>query len=190
MGTSVSETAKRRQAAGDGGESLQRRATREEEPRGRDDARQEEEGAREGEPPRRAAAVAPRLPDRGGEEGERQAGEPGHDVTECPGRPAVGERESRECRAAAEEERRERAEDSAVGLREASPQNRDEGDQGGGDEDRRRPEPEDARDAPARHAAVAAFDLFSALKAFFVMNRSVCSCASSSTICTGGDFIR
>ena len=88
------------------------------------------------------------------------------------------------------EERRQRPQDLPVGLREAPLQDGDEGDQGGGDEDRRRPEPEDAREAPAGHALAAAFAFFSALSAFFVMKRSVFSCASLSTICTGGDFIR
>ena len=121
-------------------------------------------------------------------EGERC--ESHHRPAERDGRAAVDECESREGRAAAVEERRERAQDLRVGVREAPLQDGDEGDQGGGDEDRRRPEPEDAREAPAGHALAAAFAFFSGFSAFFAMKRSVFSCASLSTICTGGDFIR
>ena len=95
----------------------------------------------------------------------------------------------REERAARVEDGRERAEDLDVGVGEVSTQDRPEGDQGGDDEDRRRPEPRNARSRPPRHAFAAAF-AFGDVSAFALMKRSVLSRASLSTICTGGDFMR
>jgi hypothetical protein len=61
-----------------------------------------------------------------------------------------------------------------------------------GDERRRRPGPgaTPPRDQVGDQAVAVTLAFFGALKAFFVMNRSVFSCASLSMICTGGDFIR
>jgi hypothetical protein len=93
-------------------------------------------------------------------------------------------------RAAGVEDGGQSAEDPSVRVREVSAQDRPEGDQGGGDEDRRRPEPRDAWSRSARHAFAAAFAFFSDLSAFALMKRSVLACASLSTIWTGGDFMR
>ena len=64
---------------------------------------------------------------------------------------------------------------------------RDDGDQGGRDEQRGRPQPEDPEDPGSGHAFAAALCFFTA---FFTMKRSICSRASSSRICFGGDFMR
>ncbi len=51
-------------------------------------------------------------------------------------------------------------------------------------------EPAPAVSCGRRYAFAAAFAFFSALRPYCLMNVSVFSCASSSTIWTGGDFIR
>ena len=74
-------------------------------------------------------------------------------------------------------------------VSEKSPRStRDEGDERGDDEDRRRADPEDPAEPDPRHAFAAAFVLLAT--AFFTMKRSMCSRASSSRICFGGDFMR
>jgi len=93
-----------------------------------------------------------------------------------------------EDRAAGVEDGAQGAEDPPVGVREVTTKDRRESDQGGGDEDRRRPEPGNARGRSHGHA-FAAF-LVSVLSAFCLMKRSVFAWASLSTICTGGDFMR
>ncbi len=93
-------------------------------------------------------------------------------------------------RPAGVEHRRQRAEDPAVRLGEVPAQDCSERYQGGDDEDRRRPEPRDARGRSRRHPFAAAFAFFSDVSAFCLMKRSVLSCASLSTIWTGGDFMR
>ena len=98
--------------------------------------------------------------------------------------------EAGERSAAGVQHRRERAEDPAVRLREVAAQHGGDGHQGGGDEDRRRPEPREAWGRSRRHALAAAFAFFSDLSSFCLMNRSVLSRASLSTIWTGGDFMR
>ena len=80
------------------------------------------------------------------------------------------------------------AQDGTIRLGEISPCDRGEGGQGGDDENRRRPEPHETQ-CRCPHA-LAVFAFFAAPRAYCLMNRSVFSCASSSTIWIGGDFIR
>ena len=81
----------------------------------------------------------------------------------------------------------ERREDLPVGVGEVAAQERDDRDQSGDAEQRRRSDPEEPAKADAHQAVAVVFAFFSA---FCAMNFSVASYASSSTICTGGDFIR
>ena len=119
------------------------------------------------------------------EEAEHRDGDghPAHDLVA-----ALGDREPGDGRAARGEQGGHRQEDLAVGLGEVAPQERGDADQGGEHDGARRPDPEESRIADSGdHALAAAFCFFTA---FFTMKRSICSCASSSRICFGGDFIR
>ena len=102
--------------------------------------------------------------------------------------PAVDQCEPGETGRSRAECDRERSEDLPVGVRELAAQQRDDRDQSGDAEQRRRPDPEEPAKADVdRHADAVVCAFFSA---FCAMNFSVASYASSSTICTGGDFIR
>ncbi len=100
----------------------------------------------------------------------------------------IDEREPRYGGDARDEERAEREEDARVGVGQLAAEQRDDGHQGGGDEKRRRPQPERPGEPAAGHALAAAFVFFGT--ALRTMKRSMSSRASSSRICFGGDFMR
>jgi len=104
-------------------------------------------------------------------------------------RPVLDELGPGERDRAAEEERAEREQDLPVRVVEVAGDERGESDQGGGHEERRRPDPEEPAQPGSAHQLVFV-PAFAGLRAFCLMKRSIASCASSSWICFGGDFIR
>jgi len=71
----------------------------------------------------------------------------------------------------------------------AAPEDGREHDKSGCGDDRRRSHPEGPPEAESRHAFAGAFFVVFTT-AFVLMKRSMRSCASSSRICFGGDFMR
>ena len=102
--------------------------------------------------------------------------------------PALDQRVAGDRDCSREQQREERSEDLGVGVTEVVAKDCSDGDQRGGDEYRRRADPEDPAEPELGHAFAAAFLGFAT--AFFTMKRSICSRASSSRICSGGDFMR
>ena len=133
--------------------------------------------------------VAALVPDRNRQRDEADRCERGEGPTDR-WAPAIDGRKAREQRAARVEHHGQCPEDATVRVGEVAPEDRRERDQGGSDENRRRPEPRNARCRPVPHALAAALVFFSVLRPYCLMNFSVFACASSSTIWTGGDFIR